>query len=330
MVDDPTSDRQGPRWSPPDGDVADPELRAPADPAWAPLPADRWRGTGPEQGFPVPFSVVDGFGLAAWSLLGAFVFSQFYFLVALAVADGPLTFGVAITVTVLAQLSAVALAAVYLRRRGKLTWRLLGPERPGWRHVLPGIAVGVLGFLVIQFAIGLLAELAGEVQAPDQSLVREFRRGSGATAVAVVFTATVLAPTVEELVFRGVLFQALRRRLGLWPGAIISGLVFGVVHVEVVTGAALPAVLVAVAVFTAALLPAVPLPTKVAFVALGFAALGWVVVVVAAGPVIYTLGLAALGVLFAWAFHRTGSLLVPILGHVAFNATSLVLLAVAG
>jgi hypothetical protein len=37
----------------------------------------------------------------------------------------------------------------------------------------------------------------------------------------------------EEVVFRGVLFQALKRRTGLWPATIISSLLFAAVHVEI-------------------------------------------------------------------------------------------------
>jgi len=42
--------------------------------------------------------------------------------------------------------------------------------------------------------------------------------------------ACVLAPLMEETIFRVFLFNALRRYLGLWAGAAISGLCFGFAH----------------------------------------------------------------------------------------------------
>jgi membrane protease YdiL (CAAX protease family) len=41
--------------------------------------------------------------------------------------------------------------------------------------------------------------------------------------------AIVIAPVVEELFFRGILFRSLRYR-GFWPAALVSSVVFGSVH----------------------------------------------------------------------------------------------------
>jgi uncharacterized protein len=40
----------------------------------------------------------------------------------------------------------------------------------------------------------------------------------------------VVAPICEEFLFRGFIFTALRNWRGVWPAAVISGLVFGLVH----------------------------------------------------------------------------------------------------
>jgi membrane protease YdiL (CAAX protease family) len=42
--------------------------------------------------------------------------------------------------------------------------------------------------------------------------------------------AVFVAPVVEETYFRGILFRSIRDRHGFWPGALISGVVFGLVH----------------------------------------------------------------------------------------------------
>lgn len=51
-------------------------------------------------------------------------------------------------------------------------------------------------------------------------------------AVLTVFALVVLAPLGEELVFRVLLLRALVRRMGFWPAAVVSGLIFGSVHLD--------------------------------------------------------------------------------------------------
>ena len=67
--------------------------------------------------------------------------------------------------------------------------------------------------------------------------------------VAVGLLVTVVAPVAEELFFRGYFFTALRNWRGLWPAAILTGLVFGGIH----AGSAPVGYLVPLAVFGIAL-----------------------------------------------------------------------------
>jgi len=45
-----------------------------------------------------------------------------------------------------------------------------------------------------------------------------------------LFGLVLLAPVVEELVFRGLLFGTLRRGLNMWTSAVLSAAVFAVAH----------------------------------------------------------------------------------------------------
>jgi membrane protease YdiL (CAAX protease family) len=54
--------------------------------------------------------------------------------------------------------------------------------------------------------------------------------GSTAALVAVAVLVCVLAPIAEELFFRGFCFTALRRRLGMLPAAVLTGIIFGAIH----------------------------------------------------------------------------------------------------
>lgn len=250
-----------------------PDGGATSDPAWPPRPPE-WRHDAPDppEAFPVAWTVFDGVGLVLWTI------------VAQALVAIPLTLsGYELTDVVTAALAfllieLVILAGTYgwLRGRGCWSWRLLGPVRPAWRHVWVGVGVGVSGFLLANIIVLMFQASTGIVtEPPDQALLDSAEAG-GAAAILSAIVAILFAPVIEELIFRGVLFQSLRRRLGLWPGIGISSLVFAVVHFEVTQ----------------------PL---------------------------YASLLLLFGAWLAASFHRTGSLIVPIVGHATFNGIAVAL-----
>lgn len=53
--------------------------------------------------------------------------------------------------------------------------------------------------------------------------------GTGLLIASAALTC-VIAPIAEEILFRGLLFTSLRKWRGPWPAAIVTGLVFGLVH----------------------------------------------------------------------------------------------------
>jgi membrane protease YdiL (CAAX protease family) len=59
-------------------------------------------------------------------------------------------------------------------------------------------------------------------------------------AIWAVVAIVVLAPVCEELFFRGFFYAGLRTRWSLWPSALLSGVVFGLVHAPTGPTAAIP------------------------------------------------------------------------------------------
>jgi uncharacterized protein len=59
-------------------------------------------------------------------------------------------------------------------------------------------------------------------------------------AIAAVLSVVALAPVAEELFFRGFFFGGLRSRWSLWPSALLSGAIFGLVHAPTGPTAAIP------------------------------------------------------------------------------------------
>ena len=270
--------------TPPPGDATDPPWPGDSDAARSrdrdaarsgDSDAARWgrsASAGADRAFPVPFSVAEAALLVVWTLLAQF-------LVAVPVLSSGLIerddgAGL-VAVAIVSQAVGLAGVVAWLAGRGRLTWRLLGPRRPHPRHLAVGALVGAGGFVGVNLLLAALLALFGPFDAPEQALLTEATRGGLATALAIV-AAVVMAPIVEELVFRGLLFQSLHRRVGQWPAALLSSAFFTAVHIEV-------------------------------------------------SQPVYSGGLFLLGVLFAVALLRSGSLLVPIAAHAVFNGVSIAL-----
>jgi uncharacterized protein len=131
--------------------------------------------------------------------------------------------------------------------------RLFGPAAGSvrlLREVAVGVGHGLAGFLVINLGIALLVEVVtraagGDIPEPQVTLREALTRQD--TALLAIITTVVLAPFAEELFFRGMVFQALRRRFWLWPAVGWSAVLFALGHLQV--GDMLGSLLVFVIVF---------------------------------------------------------------------------------
>jgi len=105
------------------------------------------------------------------------------------------------------------------------------PWHFGLRGARPGPFVGwvVVAFLAFG-AFGALYQLVVDI-GPQEELPDELGADNGTLAlIAAAFLVTVVAPIAEELFFRGYVFGALRNWKGMWVGAVLTGLLFGAIH----------------------------------------------------------------------------------------------------
>lgn len=220
-------------------------LPPPRDVAWS-APS----GQLPGRDLLVPVSVADGVVLVVWSILGQG-------LAVLILQLGLTLAGVDLTelagpslgaVTVLVQSLVLAGAFAWLAGRGRWSWRIFGAERAGARHVLLGLLGGLVAFLTSASIILLGDTFIGPLEGPGQALL-ETEMLAGPALALTFLAASVLAPLLEEVTFRGVLFQALGRRTTWLVGAVASSLVFSVVHVEVLLPLQLESLVFGVALF---------------------------------------------------------------------------------
>ena len=175
------------------------------------------------------------------------------------------------------QVAGLAAAVLLLRARGAPLAGVVGPLRPLGRRLAAGAGLGVVTMLGSSILVAVLVQLSGSDAAPEQLILDEALAGGARTALALV-AAVLLAPVAEELLFRGLLYRALRRRRGVVGALVISSLAFAVVHLDV----------------------AVTQPLAL-------------------------VGLTLVGIVMALAYERSGSLVVPVAAHAAYNGTALAL-----
>ena len=141
-------------------------------------------------------------------------------------ADGDsLPPGVNVLLTIAQDLAFVAAAVLVVSRVARPTaWQF------GLRGARPG---GFVGWLIVAFVafIALSAAYSALVHiGPQEDLPDELGAdGSTLALFAAAFLVTVIAPFAEELFFRGFVFTSLRR-WGLWPAALVTGAIFGAIH----------------------------------------------------------------------------------------------------
>jgi len=87
--------------------------------------------------------------------------------------------------------------------------------------------VGILGLVMILSA--LIYQLQPDIKPQD---FEQMLKSAGSTQgfLVMLLLGAVLAPFYEEMLFRGMLYPAVRRYLGPTGGAVIAGLIFGLVH----------------------------------------------------------------------------------------------------
>src|SRR3954471_11783233 len=187
----------------------------PERPEGLPEPEPRWAP------WTAPVALVAGFAVA---IFGYIVIG------AIAGAAGAdmdnLPAGVDIAATVIQDAALVGSAIVFAR--------LAARPRPAQFGLRPTRFWRATGLIVLTW-VGFFAFSAIWVAAlgitERDDLPDQLGADNGTVAlIAVMILVCVVAPVCEEVFFRGYFFTALRNWKGVWPAAIITGLVFGAIH----------------------------------------------------------------------------------------------------
>lgn len=176
-----------------------------------------------------PVALLGGFGFA---LFGATVISLVGALVTGGdVADSPPAVIIAATVFQDIALVATAVLLARLTTKASSPWQF-GLRRARFWRALGWLVVAYLSFLMLTAAWLAIMQALGVSVDQNDDLPGELGADDSTLALIVVgILVTVIAPMAEELFFRGYFFTALRNWKGVPLAAIITGAVFGGIHV---------------------------------------------------------------------------------------------------
>lgn len=167
-------------------------------------------------------------------------------LVLAAVPEAPDAVAIAVATGLLGA-AAVLVARRPARQSGGVE-RALGFDQPLWsdfgrlvRWSLGLLLLQAVAVAVLQAAIPSLRDVPVE----NTGFLRDL---PPVALLALVVAAVLVAPVVEELLFRGVVLQGLMLRTGFWPAALVSSACFGAFHATATGLEAVP-IVVATAVF---------------------------------------------------------------------------------
>jgi membrane protease YdiL (CAAX protease family) len=102
----------------------------------------------------------------------------------------------------------------------------------GWRKLVPTAGAPTNPWLYFAGGIALslcVAIISSRIKTPENLPIEELFK-SRVGAFLLMGMAVLIAPLVEETVFRGYLYPLFAKNLGIAPGVVITGVLFGLMH----------------------------------------------------------------------------------------------------
>lgn len=120
-----------------------------------------------------------------------------------------------------------ALLRINLRKQFRTTIGLVGTKAKNFALVAPVF----LAYLVFSVGLSAIIALLFSNFNPQQAQEIGFSKNLQSTELLVAFISLViLTPLFEEIIFRGVLFRGLRKRLSFWISTVLVSAIFAVAH----------------------------------------------------------------------------------------------------
>lgn len=140
-----------------------------------------------------------------------------------------------VLIQVLLDVGVLAYLAAQMRLRFKSPfWRTIG-----WRPLEPvkiSRTAAYVALVLGGFLLSFIVSLASNIFPPSKELPIQTLLQDRYTALLFVLVAVLVAPVVEETVFRGYLYPVVARSFGKGWGIIVTGTLFGLLHASQLWG----------------------------------------------------------------------------------------------
>lgn len=142
---------------------------------------------------------------------------------------------------ILGQLLRLALIFLYLKIRNKnhsnksLKINYRGFSADSWKMIVIGLGVAGFGNYIVSFLLAIIGHLPSIGNTLEQ-FNQAFQMTSKFDFLLMLVGVVILAPISEEILFRGIVFEKLKSSFYLELSIILSGLIFGIYHMNILQG----------------------------------------------------------------------------------------------
>jgi len=126
----------------------------------------------------------------------------------------------------------IGLVYWYFKLANRKPLKFLKLDKKPTKKLFGTVALTYLLYFPVFVAVATLASVLIPSLDTEQMQQIGFENTSGLDYVAVFVALAILPPLVEEIVFRGILFQKLKQYASLVPAVLITSIIFGLAHLE--------------------------------------------------------------------------------------------------
>lgn len=140
-----------------------------------------------------------------------------------------------IIISIISQAIPAGIAVLFLALRFNI-FEILGLKRPDWKRIGIVVILGMVAILVFANIAGMVADpllksaFGERVHQAAVEMIFEAKQNNPKLLIGLAFLACVVAPICEEIVFRGYFYAVMKRLSCRFFAAIITGIIFGLVH----------------------------------------------------------------------------------------------------
>ena len=139
----------------------------------------------------------------------------------------------ALIMNIISQIIALAIfLPVYLKTKNyipKVKVSLKKETKDSIVYILAVVGLGCLSGFV-------MAGIEKLIKMPDGGMNTVSDTLYSSSIIVSIITIVIFAPILEEIMFRGIIFNKLNSKMNTWTAIIISALVFGAVHMNIIQG----------------------------------------------------------------------------------------------